>query len=80
MIGDYISSTGRLPTRHNPKLTTEKMRLLFSIFAFVVAKQWDNNDITVDEVERRPLSAAFEINLDKIDVWIEGTISARFQT
>ena len=56
------------------------MRLLFSIFAFVVAKQWDNNDITVDEVERRPLSAAFEINLDKIDVWIEGTISARFQT
>ena len=51
------------------------MRLPFSIFAFVVAKQWESNEITIDEVQRRPLSAAFEINLDKVDVWIEGLIS-----
>ena len=46
------------------------MRLLLSIFALVFAKQDDG--ITIDEVQRRPLSAAFEINLDKVDVWIEG--------
>ena len=51
------------------EVITAKMRLLISIFAFVFAKR---DDITIDEVQRRPLSAAFEINLDKVDVWIEG--------